>query len=138
MHAYHNFWSRDGTICLTSIPGNFLFKLVSAHWYQPPGVKRTFGFGLDSNTGVGSSSETIMSSTTFNMDPSKIEEKITNKTKALIVVSLYGQTPDFDTINKIATKYNLPVIEDGAQSFGAMYNGKKSCNLVNSTVLNSR
>jgi len=68
--------------------------------------------------------------TTFNMDPFKIEEKITNKTKAIIVVSLYGQTPDFDTINKLATKYNLPVIEDGAQSFGAIYNGKKSCNLT--------
>ena len=67
---------------------------------------------------------------TFNMDPFKIEEKITNKTKAIIVVSLYGQTPDFDTINKLATKYNLPVIEDGAQSFGAIYNGKKSCNLT--------
>lgn len=67
---------------------------------------------------------------TFNMDPLKIEEKITNKTKALIVVSLYGQTPDFDTINKIASKYNLPVIEDGAQSFGGVFNKKKSCNLT--------
>lgn len=67
---------------------------------------------------------------TFNMDPLKIEEKITDKTKALIVVSLYGQTPDFDIINKIASKYNIPVIEDGAQSFGAIYNGKRSCNLT--------
>jgi len=56
---------------------------------------------------------------TFNIDPTKIEEKITNKTKAIIVVSLYGQLADLDAINKIAEKYDLPVIEDGAQSFGA-------------------
>lgn len=67
---------------------------------------------------------------TFNLDPKKLEKEITNKTKAIIVVSLYGQTPDFDIINKIANKYKLPVIEDGAQSFGAMYKGKKSCNLT--------
>lgn len=67
---------------------------------------------------------------TFNLDPYKLEEAITNKTKALIVVSLYGQTPDFDTINEIAQKHNLPVIEDAAQSFGASYKGKMSCNLT--------
>lgn len=67
---------------------------------------------------------------TFNMDPSKIEEKITSKTKAIMPVSLYGQMPDIDKINEIAAKHNLPVIEDGAQSFGGMYNGKRSCNLT--------
>ena len=67
---------------------------------------------------------------TFNMDPSKIEEKITSKTKAIMPVSLYGQMPDMDKINEIAAKHNLPVIEDGAQSFGGMYNGKRSCNLT--------
>jgi UDP-2-acetamido-2-deoxy-ribo-hexuluronate aminotransferase len=67
---------------------------------------------------------------TFNMDPSKIEEKITSKTKAIMPVSLYGQMPDMDKINAIASKHNLPVIEDGAQSFGGMYNGKRSCNLT--------
>jgi len=67
---------------------------------------------------------------TFNLDPYKLEEAITNKTKALIVVSLYGQTPDFDTINEIAQKHNLPVIEDAAQSLGASYKGKMSCNLT--------
>ena len=66
---------------------------------------------------------------TFNMDPTKIEEKITDKTKAIMPVSLYGQVSNLDAINKIAKKYNLPVIEDGAQSFGALYNGKRSCNL---------
>ena len=66
---------------------------------------------------------------TFNIDASKIEEKITAKTKAIIPVSLYGQTADMDEINTIASKYNLIVIEDGSQSFGATYKGKKSCNL---------
>lgn len=67
---------------------------------------------------------------TFNLDVNKLEEKITPKTKAIIVVSLYGQMPDFDTINNIANKYNIPVIEDGAQSFGALYNNKRSCSLT--------
>lgn len=66
---------------------------------------------------------------TYNLDPSKLEAAITSKTKAIIPVSLYGQCADFDTINAIAAKYNLPVIEDAAQSFGATYKGKKSCNL---------
>ena len=66
---------------------------------------------------------------TFNIDASKIEEKITAKTKVIIPVSLYGQTADMDEINTIASKYDLIVIEDGSQSFGATYKGKKSCNL---------
>ena len=67
---------------------------------------------------------------TYNIDPSKIEEKITPKTKAIMPVSLYGQCADYDAINAIAQKHNLPVIEDGAQSFGAEYKGKKSCGLT--------
>lgn len=63
---------------------------------------------------------------TFNIDPSKIEAKITDKTKAIIAVSIYGYMPDYDAINEIANKYNIPVIEDGAQSFGAIYKNKKS------------
>ena len=66
---------------------------------------------------------------TFNIDPALIEEKITNRTKAIIPVSLYGQPADFQKINKIAEKHNLIVIEDAAQSFGAAQLGKKSCNL---------
>lgn len=67
----------------------------------------------------------------FCIDPNKIEEKITEGvTKAIIVVSLYGQTPDYDSINEIASRYNLPVIEDAAQSFGAKYKNKKSCSLT--------
>jgi UDP-2-acetamido-2-deoxy-ribo-hexuluronate aminotransferase len=66
---------------------------------------------------------------TCNIDASKIEAKITNKTKAIMPVSLYGQVADMDAINTIAAKHHLPVIEDAAQSFGAEYKGKKSCNL---------
>lgn len=66
---------------------------------------------------------------TYNLDPSLLETAITSRTKAIIPVSLYGQCADFDTINEIAKKHNLPVIEDAAQSFGATYKGKKSCNL---------
>lgn len=66
---------------------------------------------------------------TFCIDSNKIEEKITSKTKAIIVVSLYGQIADMDRINEIGNKYNLPIIEDGAQSFGAKYKNKTSCSL---------
>tara|TARA_B100001057_G_scaffold236509_2_gene236784 strand:+ start:2755 stop:3849 length:1095 start_codon:yes stop_codon:yes gene_type:complete len=66
---------------------------------------------------------------TFNIDISQIEPKITHKTKAIIPVSLFGQVADMDEINTLAEKHNLSVIEDAAQSFGATYKGKKSCNL---------
>ena len=66
----------------------------------------------------------------FNMDSTKLEEAITPKTKAIIVVSLYGQMPDLPAINTIAEKHSLPVIEDGAQSFGATLNGAKSCGMT--------
>tara|TARA_Y100000813_G_scaffold191912_1_gene169431 strand:- start:6517 stop:7602 length:1086 start_codon:yes stop_codon:yes gene_type:complete len=66
---------------------------------------------------------------TYNINANKIEEKITNRTKAIIPVSLYGQTADMDLINEIANRNNLLVIEDAAQSFGASYKGIKSCNL---------
>lgn len=67
---------------------------------------------------------------TYNLDVEKLEAAITPRTKAIIPVSLYGQCADFDAINAIAAKYNLPVIEDAAQSFGATYKGRKSCNLT--------
>jgi len=66
---------------------------------------------------------------TYNIDPNKIEAAITPKTKAIMPVSLYGQCADMDAINAIANIHGLPVIEDGAQSFGATYKGKKSCAL---------
>lgn len=61
---------------------------------------------------------------TYNIDPAKIEEKITDKTKAIMPVHLYGQPCDMDPIMAIAKKYNLYVVEDCAQAHGALYNGK--------------
>ncbi len=68
-------------------------------------------------------------SRTYNINPDLIEAAITKKTKAIMPVSLYGQCADFDRINAIAGNHNLPVIEDGAQSFGAVYKGRRSCAL---------
>lgn len=66
---------------------------------------------------------------TYNLDPALLEASITPRTKAIIPVSLYGQCADFDAINAIAARLSIPVIEDAAQSFGASYKGRKSCNL---------
>lgn len=66
---------------------------------------------------------------TYNINANLIESAITDKTKAIMPVSLYGQCADMDKIKQIAHKYELPVIEDAAQSFGAEYKGKLSCNL---------
>ena len=66
---------------------------------------------------------------TYLLDPSKIEKKITSRTKAIMPVHLYGQTCEMDEINAIAKKHNLKVIEDSAQSHGAYYKDKRSGNL---------
>lgn len=66
---------------------------------------------------------------TANIDATLIEAAITPRTKAIMPVSLYGQVADMDVINAIADKHGLAVIEDAAQSFGATYQSKKSCNL---------
>lgn len=67
---------------------------------------------------------------TYNLDPAKLEAAITPRTKAIVPVSLYGQCADFDAVNAIAARHNLPVIEDAAQSFGASYKGRKSGSLT--------
>ncbi|WP_374343805.1 DegT/DnrJ/EryC1/StrS family aminotransferase [Azonexus sp.] len=67
---------------------------------------------------------------TYNLDHNLLEAAITSRTKAIIPVSLYGQCADYDAINAIAAKHGIPVIEDAAQSFGATYKGRKSCNLT--------
>jgi len=66
---------------------------------------------------------------TYNIDSTLIEKKITSKTKAIMVVHLYGQIAAMNEIKIIAKKYNLKVIEDSAQAHGAIYNNKKSGNL---------
>jgi UDP-2-acetamido-2-deoxy-ribo-hexuluronate aminotransferase len=67
---------------------------------------------------------------TYNISVNSIKEKITNKTKAIMPVSMFGQCADFVEINKLVKDLNIPVIEDGAQSFGATHHGKKSLNLA--------
>ena len=62
----------------------------------------------------------------YNINPDKIEEKITDKTKAILPVHIFGMSADMDIINKIAEKYNLVVIEDAAQAIGCSYHGKKA------------
>ncbi|HJV81841.1 DegT/DnrJ/EryC1/StrS family aminotransferase [Noviherbaspirillum sp.] len=66
---------------------------------------------------------------TCNINAALIEERITSRTRAILPVSLYGQPADMDQINAVAERHGLAVIEDGAQSFGATYKGRKSCNL---------
>ncbi|NBU99600.1 MAG: DegT/DnrJ/EryC1/StrS family aminotransferase, partial [Spirochaetia bacterium] len=61
-----------------------------------------------------------------NIDPSKIEKAITNKTKAIMPVHLTGRLAKMDEIQKIAEKYSIPIIEDSAQSIGSEYDGKRS------------
>ena len=66
---------------------------------------------------------------TYNLDPALLESAITSKTKAIVPVSLYGQPADFKAVNEIADRHGLPVIEDGAQSFGSTQNGQRSGSL---------
>jgi UDP-2-acetamido-2-deoxy-ribo-hexuluronate aminotransferase len=66
---------------------------------------------------------------TYNIDPARIEAAITPRTKGVVPVSLYGQVADMDAINGIAARHGLWVFEDGAQSFGATYKGRRSCGL---------
>jgi UDP-2-acetamido-2-deoxy-ribo-hexuluronate aminotransferase len=68
---------------------------------------------------------------TYNLDPKRLDEEgvITSRTKAIMPVSLFGQCADFDAINAVASARDIPVIEDAAQSFGAGYKGRPSCNL---------
>jgi len=66
---------------------------------------------------------------TYNIDPSRIESAITKKTKAIIPVHLYGQPADMDSINKIAGKHRLKVIEDAAQAHGARYKERRTGSL---------
>ncbi len=67
---------------------------------------------------------------TYNLNPALLDAAITPRTRAIIPVSLYGQCANYDAINAIAAKYGITVIEDAAQSFGATYKERKSCNLT--------
>jgi dTDP-4-amino-4,6-dideoxygalactose transaminase len=67
---------------------------------------------------------------TFNIDPQKIAEKITNKTRAIMPVDLFGQLANLDAINEVASKHGIKVIEDAAQAIGAKRHGKRACSSV--------
>ncbi len=77
-------------------------------------------------TYAGATPVPVEPDTTYNLDPLLVEAAITPRTKAIMPVHLYGQTADMDAIRKIAQKYNLKVIEDGAQAQGARYNGTRA------------
>jgi dTDP-4-amino-4,6-dideoxygalactose transaminase len=64
---------------------------------------------------------------TFNLDPAKLERKITLKTRAIMPVHLFGQMADMDAINAIAARHGLPVVEDAAQAIGARRHGRPAC-----------
>src|SRR6266851_6775485 len=65
-------------------------------------------------------------STTYNLDPLQVENKITEKTKAVLVVHLFGQCADMEPLWHVAERHNLPIIEDAAQAFGAEYQGNRT------------
>jgi len=67
---------------------------------------------------------------TYNLDARLLEGAISERTRAIVPVSLFGQCPDLTAINAIAVRHGIPVIEDGAQSFGATHNGKRSCGIT--------
>jgi UDP-2-acetamido-2-deoxy-ribo-hexuluronate aminotransferase len=67
---------------------------------------------------------------TYNMDVTRLQAAITPRTKAILPVSLFGQMADYGRINAIAAEHCIPVIEDGAQSFGATQNGRRSCGVT--------
>jgi dTDP-4-amino-4,6-dideoxygalactose transaminase len=71
---------------------------------------------------------------TYNINPDLIEDKITPQTKAILPVHLYGQTAEMDKINQIAHKHKLIVIEDAAQSQGALFNGRKAGSLAHAAA----
>lgn len=71
--------------------------------------------------------------TTYNIDASLIEDKITPRTRAIMIVHLYGQAVDMDAINDLSKKHSLIVIEDSAQAHGAYYKGKRTGSLGNAS-----
>jgi len=86
----------------------------------------TFFASAESISAVGATPVFVdVKKDTFNIDPEKIEEKITSKTKAIIPVHIFGQCADMDEINLIALKHNLYVLEDACQAIGGEYKGRK-------------
>ena len=72
--------------------------------------------------------------TTFTIDPENVRKKITSRTKAIVVVHLYGRVVDMDPIRQIASEHNVKVIEDSAQAHGAVYNGSRTGSLADASA----
>ena len=66
---------------------------------------------------------------TYNLDPDRVESAVTDRTKAILVVHLYGQTAEMDAINEVAHRHGLKVIEDAAQAHGSLYHGRHAGSL---------
>lgn len=121
--------------CITCASGTDALVIPLMAWGIKPGdevLVPAFSFIATAEAIVLAGATPVMidiDPVTYNMDPQKIEEAITSKTKAICPVSLYGQPADMQEINAIAKKHGLWVMEDAAQSFGASYKEKKSCNL---------
>ncbi|MBU3134072.1 DegT/DnrJ/EryC1/StrS family aminotransferase [Clostridium gasigenes] len=85
----------------------------------------TFFATAESISAVGATPVFVdVTADTFNIDVTKIEEKITSKTKAIMPIHIFGQSADMDEINEIAKKHNLLVIEDACQAIGGKYKGR--------------
>ena len=95
--------------------------IVPAHTYIATALAVTYAGGTPVYADVEAD--------TYCLDPEKLEKAITPRTKAIILVHIYGQIGRFDRIKAIAEKYNLPVIEDAAQAHGATFDGKKAGSL---------
>lgn len=120
--AKHGIATSSGTTALHT-------ALVAAGVKKGDEVITTpFTFAATSNSVLYSNATPVyadINPKTFNLDPEKIEEKITEKTKAILPVHLYGQPADLDPMLEIAEKHDLKVIEDAAQAHGSTYKGKK-------------
>lgn len=126
--AFSVFCKRKYTIGVNS-GTDALLLLLRAHGIGPGDEVITIPFTYIATAMVASCLDAKpvfvdVNNQSYTMDPNKIEEKITKKTKAIIPVHLYGQSADMDPIRKLARKYKLLIIEDCAQSHGAKYKGK--------------
>lgn len=122
VEAKHAIATSSGTTALHT-------ALVAAGVQKGDEVITTpFTFAATSNSILYSDAKPVyadINAKNFNLDPEKIEEHITDKTKAIIPVHLYGQPAQMDEIMEIAQKHDLKVIEDAAQAHGAVFKGKK-------------
>jgi dTDP-4-amino-4,6-dideoxygalactose transaminase len=121
--------------CVTVTNGTAALQLVLQGLGVGPGddvitVAHTFIATAEAINAAGAKPVFIdIDPVSYTMDPTKVEAAITPRTKAIIPVHLYGQPADMDAINAVASKHNLPVIEDSCQAHGAKYKGRPTGSL---------